>query len=151
MSNVINKVRDFFGLDDEYDDEYDEDIEDTEEEEEIVEPTITSRRQNKVVNLHTTTVKNSSTKILIIKPTDFDEAVNICDCLKDKKIVVVNTNSLDPKVAQRLLDFMGGASYALGGELQEADRGVYVLSPANIEVTNEFKNELSSKGIFGWK
>ena len=54
MSNVINKVRDFFGLDDEYDDEYDEDIEDTEEEEEIVEPTITSRRQNKVVNLHTT-------------------------------------------------------------------------------------------------
>ncbi len=48
MSNVINKVRDFFGLDDEYDDEYDEDIEDTEEEEEIVEPTITSRRQNKV-------------------------------------------------------------------------------------------------------
>ncbi len=64
---------------------------------------------------------------------------------------MVNTNSLDPKVAQRLLDFMGGASYALGGELQEADRGVYVLSPANIEVTNEFKNELSSKGIFGWK
>ena len=46
---------------------------------------------------------------------------------------------------------MGGASYALGGELQEADRGVYVLSPANIEVTNELKTELSSKGIFGWK
>lgn len=151
MANVINKVRDFFGLDDEYDDEYEEDMEENEEYDDIVEPIITSKRQNKVVNLHTTTVKNSSTKILIIKPTDFDEAVNISDCLKEKKIVVVNTNSLDPKVAQRLLDFMGGASYALGGELQEADRGVYVLSPANIEVTNEFKNELSSKGIFGWK
>jgi cell division inhibitor SepF len=45
---------------------------------------------------------------------------------------------------------MGGASYALGGELQEIERGVYILSPSNVEVSNELKNELSSKGLFGW-
>lgn len=152
MSSVLNKMKGFFGLDDEYEDEFEDELEeDIEEEVEEVEPIFTGRRQGKVVNLHNASPKSSSTRVLILKPTDFEEAINICDSLKDRRIIVVNTTSLEPKVAQRLLDFMGGASYALGGELQEADRGVYVLSPANIEVTNELKTELSSKGIFGWK
>jgi cell division inhibitor SepF len=87
---------------------------------------------------------------MIIKPTVFEEVTDICDDLKNRKIVVVNTTSMDPKVAQRLLDFMGGASYALGGELQEVEKGVYILSPSNVEVTNELKNELSSRGLFNW-
>ncbi|OPJ63231.1 cell division protein SepF [Clostridium oryzae] len=150
MANkVMNKLMGFFGLEDEYDD-----IEEIENEEEVpeveqtVNPPITSsnKKQSKVVNIHTA----SSPKIIITKPTAFEEAANICDELRDRRIVVVNTTELEPKVAQRLLDFMGGASYVLNGELQEVERGVYVLSPSNVEVTNELKSELSSRGIFAW-
>ena len=45
---------------------------------------------------------------------------------------------------------MGGASYSLGGELQEIEKGVFILSPSNVEVTNELKNELTSRGLFSW-
>lgn len=145
---VLNKVMGFLGLEDEYDDE--EEIEkDYEEREKVeVDPEIPTsyKKQNKVVNIHSAT----STKVMIIKPTAFEEATDIIDDLKNRKIVVVNITNLEPKVAQRLLDFMGGASYALAGELQEVEKGVYILSPSNVEVTNELKNELSSKGLFSW-
>lgn len=108
--------------------------------------TPTGKKQGKVVNIHTA----SSAKVVIIKPTVFEEASDICDDLKNRKIVVVNTTSLEARVAQRLLDFMGGACYALNGELQEVEKGVYIVSPSNVEVSSELKNELSSKGLFSW-
>lgn len=144
---VINKMMGFLGLEDEYEDL--DDVNSTYEKEEVdVDPPISSvkKKDGKVVNIHTA----ASARVMIIKPTTFDEATDICDDLKNRKIVVVNTTSLESKVAQRLLDFMGGASYALGGELQEVEKGVYILSPSNVEVTNELKSELSSRGLFGW-
>lgn len=148
---VINKVMGFLGLED----DLEEDIEETEEvrrEKAVndtaqVEPIISSsKRQNKVVSIHTTI----AAKVKIVKPTTYEEAADICDELKNRKIVVINTTGLELRVAQRLLDFMGGASYALGGDLEEVEKGVYLLSPATVEVSNDFKSELSNKGIFGW-
>ena len=63
---------------------------------------------------------------------------------------VKHTSALERRIAQRLLDFVSGACFALAGELQEIERGVYILSPSNVEVTNELKSELSSKGMFNW-
>lgn len=145
---VFNKMMGLLGLEDEYDDieEVDEEMELEEEKTEVNPPITSNKKQNKVVNIHTAT----SAKVVISKPTIFEDATDICDDLKNRKIVVVNTTGLDAKTAQRLLDFMGGASYALGGELQEIEKGVYILSPSNVEVTSELKNELSTKGLFGW-
>lgn len=145
---VLNKMMGFLGLEDEYEDL--EEVNNSFEKEEVVEvdPPISSSRKkdSKVVNIHTA----AATRVMIIKPTNFEEATDICDDLKNRKIVVVNTSGLESKVAQRMLDFMGGASYALGAELQEVDRGIYILSPSNVEVTNELKSELSNKGLFSW-
>jgi cell division inhibitor SepF len=149
---VINKMMGFFGLEDDFDENDEmnaEKFEDFSESETDPEAFITQsskKRQNKVVNIHTAV----SAKVIIVKPQDFDEATNICDDLKNRKIVVVNTTILESKVAQRLLDFMSGSSYALSAELQEIEKGIYILSPSNVEVSNELKNELSSKGIFNW-
>ncbi|WP_163194793.1 cell division protein SepF [Clostridium thermarum] len=145
---VLNKVMGLIGLVDEYDDieELENQAQEYEEETEVNPTLSSSRKSSKVVNIHTA----SAAKVVISKPTVFEDATDICDDLKNRKIVVVNTTSLEAKTAQRLLDFMGGASYALGGELQEIERGVYILSPSNVEVTNELKNELSSRGLFGW-
>ncbi|MBU3190541.1 cell division protein SepF [Clostridium bowmanii] len=145
-SKVINKVMGFLGM---AEDDYDEveEIEENEEDNVDIESLMTAnKKQSKVVNIHTT----AATKVVIIKPEDFDEATTISDNLKSRKIVVVNTTGLEPRTGQRLLDFIGGACYALGGELQQIEKGVYIISPSNVEVNNELKSELSSKGIFNW-
>lgn len=147
----IKKVLEFIGFEDEGD--YNRERDYLEESDDVSQKEITyegetsfNRKKTKVLNIHT----NNLAKVIIVKPTEFEEATNITDNIKGRKIVVVNTNSLEAKVAQRLLDFIGGACYALAGDLQQVENGIYILSPSNVEVTNELKNELSSKGIFNW-
>ena len=148
MSNVLSKVKSLLGFEDyeEYDDYEDEDYEKEGFDEDEVEPVITNKKNSKVVNIHT----SSATKVTITKPVDYEEATEICEALKNRRIVLVNTTVLELKIAQRLLDFISGSCYALGGELQQIEKGVYLLSPSNVEVTNELKNELSSKALFNW-
>ncbi|MFH5836372.1 cell division protein SepF [Proteiniclasticum sp. C24MP] len=153
MGKIMTSFKNMMGFEDEemYDDYELEEL----EEEEIAEPkenySILNRRReakepNKVVNLH-----GNNTKINIIKPNTFDEAPQICESLKANMIVVVNTSSLEPRTAQRLLDFIAGATYALSGDLQEVENGVYVLSPSMVEVTRDQKEESSIKGFLNWK
>ena len=87
---------------------------------------------------------------MITKPTCIEDASEISDAVKNRKIVVVNTTALDKQVAQRVLDSISGACYVLDATLQEVEKGVYLLSPSNVEVTNELKSELSNKGLFNW-
>lgn len=147
---VINKMMGFLGLEDDVSEEAEDSLRGEDESTENggeaeIEPSF-SKKNNRIVSIHTTI----SAKVRIVKPASFEEAADIIDELKSRKIILVNTTELDTKIAQRLLDFMGGASYALGGDLQEIEKGVYILSPSNVEVNNELKNELSSKGLFNW-
>ncbi|WP_346895993.1 cell division protein SepF [Clostridium sp. UBA7503] len=134
------------GFDEEDDEELLENREesyDAGEEEIEIEPFV-SKKQNKIVNIHTA----SSSKVVISKPSNYDEGKIIVDNLKSRRIVIVNLNGVEPKEGQRILDFLIGAIYALEGGLQPVEKGVFILTPSNIEVSNELKNELTNKGIF---
>lgn len=144
-AKVFDKFMGILGLEDEV-----EEVEETQEEvinDNVVRKPMFSqsnKHNSKVVNIHAA----STAKIVIVKPKTYDEAIDICDNLKNRRIVVINMCDLEPRIAQKLLDFMAGASYALGGNLEEVEKEVYIVSPSNIEVNNEFKNQLSSKNSF---
>lgn len=146
MSSVFGKFKEIIGLS-EYDEEL-EDLENEEEEEEVeeVEPLMSKQRVNKVVNIHS----SASAKVMVIKPSSYEEARDIAEAIKNRKIVVVNTTAMETKVAQRLVDFISGACCVLNAQLQEVEQRVYLLSPSNVEVTNELKSEISSKALFNW-
>ncbi len=132
--------------DDDDDDELAEDrlIENDENNDDIeIEPYV-NKKQNKIVNIHTA----SSSKVVISKPSNYDEGKIIVDNLKSRKIAIVNLNGVEAKEGQRILDFLIGSIYALEGGLQSVEKGVFILSPSNVEVSNELKNELTNKGIF---
>ena len=149
MSNMLSKVKSILGFEDyeEYDEYDDEEYEkESDDESDFIEPVITNKKNSKVVNIHT----SSQVKVTITKPSDYEEAMEICDSLKNRRIVLVNTTALEFKIAQRLLDFISGSCYALSGEVQQIEKGVYLLSPSNVEVTSELRNELSTKALFNW-
>lgn len=146
---IVNKMMGFLGLEEELDDDVYEENEKAPTNDELESGEsifLAQKKQNKVVNIHTAT----SAKVVIIKPNDYDDATNICDNLKNRKIVVINTTALELKTAQRLLDFVGGATYALAGEFQQVEKGVYIVSPSNVEVSSELKNELTANGLLNW-
>jgi cell division inhibitor SepF len=144
---VLNKMMGFLGLDDDFEDEDFEEQETADDRNAEADQKVSNfRKKPNVVSIHTTI----SAKVKIVKPTDYEEAADICDDVKNRNIVVINTTSLEQRTAQRLLDFLGGSSYALGGTLEEIDRGVFLISPSNVEVSSDLKSELSTKGLFTW-
>lgn len=148
MANMFGKFKEIIGMADDYEDDFDEldDVEEEGIEEEAVEPILTKSKGNKVVNIHSA----SSPKVMVTKPAGYDDAREIAESIKARKIVLVNATGLETKTAQRLVDFISGSCYVLGASLQEIEHRVYLLSPSNVEVTNELKNELSSKALFNW-
>ena len=145
--SFFGKFKDIIGMNDEYDDDYEDyENEEVEEENEEVEPIIKNKGNNKVVNIHSA----ATAKVMVLKPTTFDEARDISDAIKSRKIAVVNATALETKSAQRLVDFISGSCFVLGATIKEIEHRVYLLSPSNVQVTEELKNELSSKAIFNW-
>lgn len=140
----INKFLDVIGLGYNSDDVDEEQEIDAGEDEQI--EVIPSQRKGKVVNIH----EGSSARVVVAQPSEFEQITTICDALKSRKICIINLQELDAPVAQRLLDFAGGASYALGGSIQEVSPKVYLITPDSVEVSSDFKDEMENRGIFSW-
>lgn len=151
LKNAADKVWGFFGLKDgefEFDDEMSEEMDIKND---------SSKDFGKVTNFKSIiNNKNDSgfygdTKMKIVKPVVYSDVLNICEDLKDRKIILINTTSLDPKIAHRMLDFLCGASYVLNAELQEIEKGIYVFVPFNIELTSKSEESNDSKkSILEW-
>ena len=81
MSNFMDKIKYFIGVQDLEDEEVNEDYEEYEEDYDVAVPTKTKKLNNKVVNIHT----NSNMKIIVHEPLSYDEAPSIIDDLKSRK------------------------------------------------------------------
>ena len=138
---LIDKMMDVMGF-------VDEDFE--EEEEEIGRKTSTNIRNlrsrsgnSKIVNIHT----NIKMEVVVTDPESYEEAQEICDHIKSKKPVVINLENLDRQTAQRTMDFLSGACYALNGDIQRVANNIFIIAPENVDIANSFKEELKTKGI----
>ena len=142
MSNFMDKVKYFIGIDD-----LEEEEEVFEEDESLDFPVTTKTKKinNKVVNIHT----NSSMKIVVHEPLSYDEAPAIVDDLKSRKAVVVNFEQLDVAIKRQIFDFINGGLYAMEGKIQKVTKDIFILAPTNIEIDG-LKDELKSRGIFPW-
>lgn len=80
--------------------------------------------------------ESAKVKVLIYKPISYEDTQNIIDNLKEKKSIVVNLDDLEIDVAQRILDFISGAVYALNGSIRKAARNIFVIAPFNVDVSS---------------
>ena len=80
-------------------------------------------------------------KMIVYHPVSYEDAQNIIDNLKSRKPVIVNMEELDVAAAQRILDFISGAIYALSGTIAKISRGIFVVAPANYDVIGNENGE----------
>ena len=73
-------------------------------------------------------------KMIVYHPVSYEDAQNIIDNLKARKPVIVNMEELDVACAQRILDFISGAIYAINGTIAKISRGIFVVAPTNYDV-----------------
>ena len=73
---------------------------------------------------------------------------NIVDNLKRNKPVIVNLEAVDKQEAQRTLDFISGAIYAINGDIQKINSAVFVLVPANVDISGNIPDDLKGKSFY---
>lgn len=85
-------------------------------------------------------------KMILLEPRAFSEAQTIADYLKARNTVVVNLKRVTPEVAKRIVDFLSGSVYSIGGGLQKLGNGIFLCTPNNVNVEGNISGEEKAKG-----
>jgi cell division inhibitor SepF len=93
-------------------------------------------------------VQAPRTRFLVVTPASFDDARQIADHLRGGGSVVVNVQACDRALAARLNDFCSGLVYALDGSVALVDRGVLLLAPHGVDLTDEAAGRFAETGFF---
>lgn len=88
----------------------------------------------------------STARPRLVVPNNFNQAQEVADTFKGEQPVVMNLRHADREVSRRLVDFSSGLCYGLGGRMDKLDSQVYLLSPANVEVSEDERDRLRQRG-----
>ena len=134
---IKSKLKTFFFLDDENDDTIEEYVEE-------VTPTKQLKTQPKqlvkapnVVNLQSVQKggQKSSSKVVLVEPRSYEESPEIADHLKNRRAVVVNLQRIDKDQGRQIIDFLSGAVYTIGGDIQKIGSCIFLCTPDNVEIS----------------
>jgi len=89
-------------------------------------------------------------EVVVLKPTSYDEAQDICNHIKSKKPCIINLENMDHNVAQRIMDFVSGSCYTLDGNMQRVTNNIFLIAPENVDILGNFQEELKTNGIIEW-
>jgi cell division inhibitor SepF len=91
--------------------------------------------------------EDGTSKMILLEPRAFSESQQIVDFLKSRNTVVVNLKRVTSDQAKRIVDFLSGAIYAMGGELQKIGGGIFLCTPNNVNVQGKITDETQGKDI----
>ena len=87
-------------------------------------------------------------QITTLHPTTYSEARTIGEHFRDGVPVIMNLTEMDEADAKRLVDFAAGLAFGLRGTIERVTNRVFLLSPANVQVTAEDKAKIAEGGFF---
>ncbi len=82
-------------------------------------------------------------EVCVIKPTSVDDAREITETLLNNQTVVLNLENLDVEIAQRIIDFASGSTYAISGNLQKISNYIFIITPACVDISGDFQEIVS--------
>ncbi len=91
--------------------------------------------------------EDGSTKLVLLEPRAFSETQQIADQLKTRNTVVVNLKRVTSEQAKRIIDFLSGTIYAIGGDIQKVGSGIFLCAPNNVKVNGKITDETEGKDI----
>jgi len=90
-------------------------------------------------------------KITTLRPKDYSEARTIGERFRDGTPVIMDLVSMDNADAKRLVDFAAGLAFALRGSFDKVATKVFLLSPADIDVTAEERRRIAEAGFYAYQ
>ena len=92
-------------------------------------------------------LEDGGAKMILLEPRAYSESQQIADHLKNRNTVVVNLKRVTSDQAKRIVDFLSGTIYAIGGEIQKIGGGIFLCTPRNINIQGKITDDTEGKGI----
>jgi cell division inhibitor SepF len=163
MAGAIKKMAEYLGLVDDdgrYNDEYDEaettpadtrrrghaPLEDIDDDSTVA--TLPDRRPAPVTPVRAVKERAELSRITTLHPRTYNDARVVGEHFRDGTPVIMNLTSMDDQDAKRLVDFAAGLIFGLRGTLEKITTKVFLLSPADVEVTAEDKARIIQTEFF---
>lgn len=131
--------RSFFRKDKDYNDEDDGDYE-------LAPRSRSSRANNSKVTPMRQPARRSggNMEVCVVKPTSVEDSREITETLLDGRTVILNLEGLDLEIAQRIIDFTSGATFAIDGNLQKISNYIFLVTPTNVDITGDLQDLLNT-------
>lgn len=78
--------------------------------------------------------QSSPFKMVVIEPKSLDECRKLVDNLRARKPVIINLERVETDLARKMFDFLGGATYALSGNVQRVTQNIFIFAPNNVNI-----------------
>lgn len=112
-----------------------------EEDEEVVETPAEEEFYSTTRNTYQSDNGVAGSKMILLEPRAYSESQQIADYLKERNAVVVNLKRVTPDQAKRIVDFLSGTLYAIGGDLQKLGGGIFLCTPNNVNVEGRISDD----------
>lgn len=99
---------------------------------------------NKVTPMRQPVRRGANMEVCVIKPTAVDDAREITETLLSGRTVILNLEGLDLEIAQRIIDFTSGATFAINGNLQKISNYIFLVTPTNVDISGDLQDLLNS-------
>ena len=165
MAGAMRKVGEYLGLVEQadYDDDFDEEIStpvpvkrEPERRPAVVRPTTVSsiddhRRGERSTEYGRGPRSEPSSdlyRIETVTPRTYNDARTVGEHYRSGVPVIMNLSEIDDDDAKRLVDFAAGLVFAVHGSINRVTAKVFLLSPANVEVTDEDRQRIAAGGFY---
>ena len=155
--SIIDKFLDVMRLnDDDY--EFDNEDYDYDEEEdyEVKEKKPSRRERKKEEEQQQTAPINRNRRqgqpgmeVCVIKPTTIEDEIEITETLLNGRTVVINMEGLSVDIAQRIIDFTSGATFAMHGNLQKISNYIFLATPNGVDISGDIQGLMESFDLPG--
>jgi len=142
--SIKSKLKTFFFLEGEYD-ENESYVEEMEPVKPIKQQSVKPLKQQSVKPQNVVSFQSvqksadsgtqKASKVILVEPRTYSEATEIADHLKNRRAVVVNLQQIEKDEGRQIIDFLSGAVYTIGGEIQKIGANIFLCAPDNVEVS----------------
>jgi SepF-like predicted cell division protein (DUF552 family) len=93
-------------------------------------------------------VPTTAGKVHVIEPRGFNDAQEVGDRVKSNQAVILNLQGANRELRRRLIDFSSGLAYAMGGSMSRVADSVFLITPLNVQLSEEEKERLEARGLY---
>lgn len=98
-------------------------------------------QRNQIMAIPGNATPKKACEMVLVRARDYDELKNIAQTIKEQKVPIVNFEDLDKATAQRMVDFLSGAVFALDGETKKVSGSTFVFSSSRVDLEGQIMDQ----------